>query len=84
MSVPTLDELLDRIAKLYRDESFLSHEQAVVTYFSRVASGRSKPLLTLDDAVFAAQCVCVLLEHVKAKSQPHPEPIQNDQQNEDG
>lgn len=72
MSGTTLDELLEGIAKLYRDESFLRLERAIVTHFSRVATRRSKPLLTQHDAVFAAQCVCVLLEHVKSLNKKRP------------
>ena len=67
MSAPTLEELFERFRRSLNDPDFVSHSEAFETHFRMVASGEARPLLTLSNAVLAAQCVVVILEHVKAE-----------------
>jgi hypothetical protein len=62
---PTLDELLAKFRGLLRDEEFKAHAGSMERYFRLVASGMINPVLTESNAVMAAQCVVVILEHVK-------------------
>lgn len=68
MSVPTLEELFEKFRKLLNDPEFVSHCEAFEQHFRMVASGHARPLLTLSNAVMAAQCVIVVLEHVKQEA----------------
>lgn len=68
MSAPTLEELFERFQRSLNDPDFVSHSEAFETHFRRVASGEARPLLTLNNAVMAAQCVIVILEHVKQQA----------------
>jgi hypothetical protein len=52
---------------ILNDPDFVSHSESFETHFRMVASGETRPLLTLSNAVLAAQCVVVILEHIKAK-----------------
>ena len=65
MSTPTLDELFAKFRYLLRDQEFTQHTESFETYFRLVASGQSEPRLSNSNAVMAAQCVIVILEHVK-------------------
>ena len=65
MSTPTLDELFEKFQQLLKDPEFIGHSESFETYFRLVASGQSEPLLSRSNAVLAAQCVIVVLEHVK-------------------
>ena len=65
MSTPTLDELFAKFRCLLKDPEFTQHSESFETYFRLVASGRLEPLLSQSNAVLAAQCVIVVLEHVK-------------------
>ena len=65
MSTPTLDELFAKFRHLLRDQEFTQHSESFETYFRLVASGQAEPLLSNSNAVMAAQCVIVVLEHVK-------------------
>ena len=65
MSIPTIEELFERYRKLIDNPEMEKHLEAFEIYFSCVASGKKKPLLTLNNAVLAAQTVLVVLEHVK-------------------
>ena len=65
MSTPTLDELFAKFRYLLRDQEFTQHTESFETYFRLVASGQSEPRLSNSNAVMAAQCVIVVLEHVK-------------------
>lgn len=67
MNAPTLEELFERFRRSLNDPDFVSNSEAFETHFRRVASGEARPLLTLNNAVLAAQCVVVILEHVKAE-----------------
>ena len=63
MSTPTLDELFAKFRDLLKDPE--SYRESFETYFRSVASGQAEPLLSNSNAVMAAQCVIVVLEHVK-------------------
>ena len=65
MSTPTLDELFAKFRHLLRDQEFTQHSESFETYFRLVASGKVSPWLRDSNAVMAAQCVIVILEHVK-------------------
>ena len=65
MSTPTLDELFEKFRQLLKDQEFTQHSESFETYFRLVASGKVQPLLSQSNAVMAAQCVIVILEHVK-------------------
>ena len=65
MSTPTLDELFAKFRYLLRDQEFTQHRESFETYFRLVASGQALPSLHSSNAVLAAQCVIVVLEHVK-------------------
>jgi hypothetical protein len=65
MSTPTLDELFAKFRYLLKDPEFTQHSESFETYFRLVASGQLEPLLSQSNAVLAAQCVIVVLEHVK-------------------
>ena len=65
MSTPTLDELFEKFRYLLKDQEFTQHRESFETYFRLVASGQAEPLLSQNNAVMAAQCVIVILEHVK-------------------
>ena len=65
MSTPTLDELFEKFRHLLKDQEFTQHSESFETYFRLVASGQAEPLLSNSNAVMAAQCVIVILEHVK-------------------
>ena len=62
--IPSLDELLEKIRKLIDDPDVMRHQESFHAHFSLVASGRVG-LLRDNNAMFAAQCVLVLLEHVR-------------------
>ena len=62
--IPSLDELLERIGKLIDDPDVMLHQESFEAHFALVASGRVG-LLRDNNAMFAAQCVLVLLEHVR-------------------
>ena len=62
---PTLEELLAKFRGLLRDEEFKAHAGSMERYFRMVASGVIDPFLRDHNAVMAAQCVVVILEHVK-------------------
>ncbi len=63
MSTPTLDELFEKFRQLLKDPE--SYRESFEAYFRLVASGQAEPLLSQSNAVMAAQCVIVVLEHVK-------------------
>ena len=65
MSTPTLDELFGKFRCLLRDQEFTQHSESFEAYFRSVASGQAEPWLSDSNAVMAAQCVIVVLEHVK-------------------
>ena len=65
MSTPTLNELFAKFRYLLKDPEFIGHSKSFETYFRLVASGQAEPLLSNSNAVMAAQCVIVVLEHVK-------------------
>ena len=65
MSTPTLDELFAKFRYLLRDPEFTQHTESFEEYFRLVASGKVVPWLRDSNAVMAAQCVIVVLEHVK-------------------
>jgi hypothetical protein len=65
MSIPTIEELFERYRKLIDDPEMEKHLEAFEIYFSCVASREKQPLLILNNAVFAAQTVLVVLQHVK-------------------
>ena len=65
MSTPTLDELFAKFRYLLKDPEFTQHSESFETYFRLVASGQTEPRLTQSNAVLAAQCVIVVLEHAK-------------------
>ena len=65
MSTPTLDELFEKFRHLLRDREFTQETESFETYFRLVASGQAEPMLSNNNAVMAAQCVIVILEHVK-------------------
>ena len=65
MSTPTLDELFAKFRYLLKDPEFTQHRESFETHFRLVASGQAEPLLSNSNAVMAAQCVIVILEHVK-------------------
>ena len=65
MSTPTLDELFAKFRYLLKDAEFTQHRESFETHFRLVASGQALPLLSNSNAVLAAQCVIVVLEHVK-------------------
>lgn len=65
MSTPTLDELFAKFRHLLRDQELTQHSESFERYFRLVASGQVEPLLSQSNAVMAAQCVIVVLEHVK-------------------
>ena len=56
--IPTLDELLNRLALAPTE---------VEVYFALVAAGISPPLLRDNNAVLAAQAMTVLFNHIKTK-----------------
>ncbi len=65
MSAPTLEELFEKFRKL-NHLAHVAQSDAFEQYFRLVASGQAKPELRGENAVFAAQCVVILFEHVKA------------------
>ena len=65
MSTPTLDELFAKFQYLLEDPEFAETRESFEEYFRLVASGQTEPRLTQSNAVMAAQCVIVILEHVK-------------------
>ena len=66
MSTPTLDELFEKFRYLLNGSEFTQHSESFETYFRLVASGQAEPLRLSDsNAVMAAQCVIIVLEHVK-------------------
>ena len=62
---PTLDELLAKFRGLLKDELTKAYADQMGEYFRLVASGMINPTLTQSNAMMAAQCVVVILEHVK-------------------
>ncbi len=62
---PTLEELLAKFRGLLRNEEFKAHAGSMERYFRMVASGAIGPFLRDHNAVMAAQCVVVILEHIK-------------------
>ncbi len=65
MSTPTLEELLAKFRGLLRDELNKTDADEMEEHFRLVASGMINPVLTESNAMMAAQCVVVILEHVK-------------------
>lgn len=65
MSTPTLEELFAKFQYLLKDPEFTQHSESFEEYFRLIASGKGEPLLSHNNAVLAAQCVIVILEHVK-------------------
>ena len=65
MSTPTLDELFEKFRYLLKDPEFTQHSESFEEYFRLVASGKVSPWLRDSNAVMAAQCVIVVLEHAK-------------------
>jgi hypothetical protein len=61
---PTLEELLTKFRGLLRDGEFKTHADEMESHFRKVAIGMC-PMLTESNAMMAAQCVVVILEHVK-------------------
>jgi len=61
---PTLDQLLAKFRGLLKDEEFNTHADEMESHFRKVAIGMC-PVLTDQNAMMAAQCVVVILEHVK-------------------
>ena len=64
---PTLEELLAKFRALLKDEEFKIYAGSMERHFRMVASGAIDPILTQSNAVMAAQCVVVILEHVKSE-----------------
>jgi hypothetical protein len=64
---PTLEELLAKFRGLINDEEFKIYAGSMERYFRMVASGAIDPFLRDHNAVMAAQCVVVILEHVKSQ-----------------
>lgn len=64
---PTLEELLVKFRGLVNDEEFKIYAGSMERYFRMVASGEIDPFLRDHNAVMAAQCVVVILEHVKSE-----------------
>ena len=60
---PTLEELLEKFRRFLKDPE--SYRESFETYFRLVASGKAEPVLFNSNAVMAAQCVVVIIEHVK-------------------
>lgn len=69
MSTPTLEELFEKFRYLLKDPKFQQHSQSFERYFRLVASGELTPIITDNHAVLAAQCVIIILEHVKQMEQ---------------
>ena len=65
MSTPTLDELFEKFRHLLRDQELKQRSESFESHFRLVASGLALPSLHSSNAVMAAQCVIVILEHVK-------------------
>lgn len=65
MSTPTLEELFAKFRYLLKDPEFIEHCESFEEYFRLIASGTIEPLLLHNNAVLAAQCVIVILEHAK-------------------
>jgi hypothetical protein len=63
--IPTIDELFERYSRLLDDPELNQYQESLEAHFSGVASGKEKPLLTLQNAMLAAQTVMVVLQHVK-------------------
>lgn len=63
-NTPTLDELFERIEKLLRDPEVAKYRESFEAYFRSVATGQY-PVLEDSNAMFAAQCVLILVEHVR-------------------
>ena len=62
---PTLEELLAKFRGLINDEEFKIYAGSMEQHFRMVASGAIDPILRQSNAMMAAQCVVVILEHVK-------------------
>lgn len=62
--IPSLDELLGKINKLLDDPGVKQYQESFEAHFLLVASGQTK-MLRDNNAMLAAQCVVVLLEHVR-------------------
>ena len=65
MSIPTLYELFEDYRQLIDDLEINTRIEAFRAYFSGVASGETMPFMTNQNAIFAAQTVLVVLEHVE-------------------
>lgn len=63
---PTLEELLEKFRKFLKDTE--PYRESFETYFRLVASGQAEPALFNSNAVMAAQCVVVIIEHVKREA----------------
>ena len=61
---PTLEELLAKFRELLKDEELKPHAEEMESHFRKVAIGMHS-MLTDQNAMMAAQCVVVILEHVK-------------------
>ena len=68
MNTPALEELFERFRALLNDPGFVNHCESFEKHFRMVASGEARPLLAMNNAVMAAQCVIVILEHVKQQA----------------
>lgn len=62
--IPSLDELLERIGKFLDDPDVRQYQESFDVHFSLVASGQTR-MLRDNNAMLAAQCVIVLIEHVR-------------------
>ena len=62
--IPSLNDLLERIGKLIDDPDVMRHQESFEAHFALVASGIVGSLRD-SNAMFAAQCVLVLVEHVR-------------------
>lgn len=65
-NTPTLEELFEKFRQFLKDPE--SYRQSFEIYFRSVASGQAEPVLSNSNAVMAAQCVVVILEHIKREA----------------
>lgn len=64
---PTLDTLLNRLKQA------TPNERAVMDrYYRAIATMQVEPIMRDTNAIFAAQCMCILLEHTKDKNPFRP------------
>jgi hypothetical protein len=67
-TTPTLEELEQKMLALLNDKEFNESRESFENWFSLVASGQVKQLRG-DSAMLAAQCVLVVLNHVRKKQE---------------